>query len=118
MSAASYRVTAPNPEYDGKTGKCQFSNGVYEGAVEEGTLIYFEQAGYAVQALNDAAEGHLDDPPAEDLKGKALDDALADASLPTTGKADAKRERLAEYRASLAAENDDDGSGDGAENGA
>lgn len=34
-----------------------------------------------------------------DLKGKALDEALTAAGLPTSGKADEKRARLAEHLA-------------------
>lgn len=37
--------------------------------------------------------------PAEDLKGKALEDALKAADLPLTGSADERRARLAEHRA-------------------
>lgn len=36
---------------------------------------------------------------AVELKGEALDQALKDADLPTTGSADSKRERLAEHAA-------------------
>lgn len=36
-----------------------------------------------------------------DLRGKALDAALAEAGLPTTGKADEKRQRLADHQASV-----------------
>lgn len=42
---------------------------------------------------------------ATELRGAALDEALTAAGLPTTGKADEKRTRLAEH---LAAEADDD----------
>ena len=37
-----------------------------------------------------------------DLKGKALDDKLEAAGLPTTGRVDDKRARLAEHEAQLA----------------
>jgi len=37
--------------------------------------------------------------PAQDLKGQALDDALADAGLSKSGSADEKRARLAEHQA-------------------
>lgn len=112
MSAARYRVTAPERAYSGVTGNCQFSNGVYEGPVDDGPLMYFEQAGYAVEALNDAAVGDLSevvlgesDP--DDLKGKALDDALRAAGLPVTGRADEKRAALADYQDSLKADDTD-----------
>lgn len=36
-------------------------------------------------------------PPASELKGQALDDALEAAGLPKTGSADEKRARLAEH---------------------
>lgn len=36
-------------------------------------------------------------PPAEELKGAALDDALDAAGLPKTGSADEKRARLADH---------------------
>lgn len=111
MSAAKYRVRSPEPTYSGVTGKCQFANGVYEGPVEDGPLMYFEQAGYAVEALNDSAVDDLSeivlgeaDP--DDLKGKALDDALRAAGLPVTGKAGEKRAALADYQASLKADDD------------
>lgn len=42
---------------------------------------------------------------AEELKGKALDAALEDAGLSKSGTADEKRDRLAEYEASLAETN-------------
>lgn len=103
MSAPTYRVTAPNREYNGKTGACQFSDGVYEGAVEDGTLAYFQQAGYAVETVG----GDTDEVDASELKGAALDQALEDAGLPTTGKADEKRARLAEFQASKSAGDDD-----------
>jgi hypothetical protein len=40
---------------------------------------------------------------AEDLKGQALDQALKDADLPATGRADEKRARLAEHEAAALA---------------
>lgn len=42
--------------------------------------------------------------PVEDLKGAALDEALRDAGLPITGKADEKRAALAEHLANEGAE--------------
>lgn len=36
-----------------------------------------------------------------DLRGKALDAALVEAGLPTTGKAEEKRQRLADHQASV-----------------
>ena len=44
------------------------------------------------------------DPKPEDLKGEALDAALKDAELPTSGSADEKRARLAEHLAAQANE--------------
>ncbi len=44
----------------------------------------------------------LSEEEALDLKGKALDQALRDAGLSTTGSADDKRARLAEHEAALA----------------
>lgn len=119
MTAATYRVTAPNREYSGLTGKCQFSNGVYEGPVEDGTLFYFEQQGYAVEEVTDGdltpVDGMLQTQDPDDLKGKDLDSALKAAGLPTSGKVDDKRARLAEYQESLTVDDDE---ADDDENGA
>jgi hypothetical protein len=108
MTATRYRVTAPNPEYSGATGDCQFNKGVYVGEVADGTRLYFEQAGYHVHLLEgdaeiDGVEGSLLDPvdPAE-LKGSALDRALEAAGLPSDGTVEDKRDRLTQFAASYA----------------
>jgi hypothetical protein len=44
--------------------------------------------------------GWQPDPPAAELKGKALDDALDQAGLPKSGTADEKRAALAAHEAS------------------
>lgn len=108
MSGAQFRVTAPNPDYSGATGDCQFNKGIYIGPVPDGTRLYFEQAGYHVHLLEGDAEiagveGSLLDPvdPAE-LKGSALDRALEAAGLPSDGTVEDKRARLAFFAESYA----------------
>jgi hypothetical protein len=67
-----------------------------------GVIDYFRDLGWytpeesAAHAEEEAA-AH-----AEALKGKALDDALAEKGLPKTGTADEKRARLAELEAESA----------------
>jgi hypothetical protein len=51
-------------------------------------------------SLTDAAAADV----AEELKGKALDQALEEAGLPKSGSADEKRARLAEHIATTAEE--------------
>jgi hypothetical protein len=50
-------------------------------------------------AADTVADEDADDAAEGELKGEALDEALRSAGLPVTGKADEKRARLAEFRA-------------------
>ena len=82
-------------------------------------VTVFHPLGWPVEVSPARAEvfrsrGYTDDDPrvvedpvedAAELKGEALDEALKEAGLPLTGKADEKRARLAEH---LAAQSDRD----------
>jgi hypothetical protein len=53
-------------------------------------------------SIAQSREGWTPDPPASALKGRALEEALAAAELPSTGTADEKRAALAALEAEVA----------------
>lgn len=97
------RITAINPDgttntsFNGSVGPVAFQNGVVELHTDE----HDAYVAYCAVNVQFKVED-LDDEPApqvdpEDLKGKALDEALEAAGLVKTGSADEKRARLAEH---------------------
>jgi hypothetical protein len=72
----TYRVSTPVVDFTGEVGTCQFVKGVYEGEVPDGTLSYFETAGYTVEKLAaKKAAAKAKDP--ADPADPAADDAAA-----------------------------------------
>jgi hypothetical protein len=70
----------------------------------EGVATHPEPGQFEAAQASYAEQGETDEPAEEvveagDLKGEALDQALADRGLAKTGTADEKRERVAEYDA-------------------
>jgi hypothetical protein len=70
-----------------------------------GVIDYFRDLGWYTPEESAAHAEEQAAKDAEALKGKALDDALAEKGLPKTGTADEKRARLAELEAESAITN-------------
>jgi hypothetical protein len=86
------RIFHPDGSYNGTLGPVGFTNGVAD-TQDHSAISYAVLAGWKV----DQDEPEPVDP--AELKGAALDAALDAAGLSKDGKADEKRQRLAEHAA-------------------